>query len=187
VVRLDRQLSVVPDATSIATIVAAQKNYLIIENTFIDTGIAVQIFGTSIDHVIYGNKSTRTGGFTNWALIYNHVQPSWYAQFLNNEIVEGSTSSDSAISIWGAQMEVRTNPINFGTVVRHNLLRNAKVDINGFSCKVPGVGDAVVELNSISDSDVGIAIGRGTRNVLLRKNSFRNVATEIEGHAIFAP
>jgi ubiquinone/menaquinone biosynthesis C-methylase UbiE len=63
-----------------ATIIPLQENVLIIENQFSDAGVAAQFYGTSVNHVVANNVSTRTGGFLNQGSYYHHFQPSWYVR-----------------------------------------------------------------------------------------------------------
>src|SRR6202030_1853143 len=89
-ISLDRPLSVPLDASSLITVAQAQLNYLIIDNSFEDTGVAAQSFGTAVGHVIAGNRATRSSGFFAIGLAYGHFQPSWQVQLLDNRIIEGN-------------------------------------------------------------------------------------------------
>jgi hypothetical protein len=174
-VELDRPLPVALDVTSVITITPYQANYLIVGNHFADARVAAQIFGVSLDHVIAGNTSTRTGGFADQALVYRGVQPSWRTQILDNEITEGSLWAPASIQVKGRQAAPSTTPVNYGTIVRGNhLLSNAYISMSGVSPEYPGLADAIVEHNRIQKSDHGVVVDAGAVRVLLRDNSVGN-------------
>jgi len=185
-VHLDRSWMVPPDDSSIVSITMMQQNYLFIDNEFIDAGIGVQFYGTSIGHIISGNKSTRTGGFTASGRWYQHFQPSWYCQFLDNEIIEGNIyrsgannatlSGEAVIGAYGYQREPNTAPLTIGTVIRRNRLRsNAHIEVFGIDKRSPGIRDVIVEYNTVENADAGILIDEGSVGVLVRGNVLRNV------------
>jgi len=183
---LDHAFTLPPDEDSVITITQMQKNYLLIDNEFSDTGVAIQFYGTSLNQVVAGNKSTRTAGFFNSGRWYHHYQPSWYTQFIGNEIVEGNYyragpdnlyfSGEATISSLGLQRAPNDAPLNLGTVIKNNVLHsNSHIEINGTDTKSPGVRDIIVEGNDIENSNIGIAIGSGVAGALIRNNKFFNV------------
>jgi hypothetical protein len=188
-VELDREWKVLPDGSSVVSIVPLQENYLIIDNDFEDAGVAVQFYGTSVNHVVASNRAARAGGYLASGRWYNHYQPSWYVQFLANSITEGNlyrggpngaiAAGDSVIGIYGYQKPPNTTPLLLGAVVRNNRLsNNALIEIKGGSDqRNPTVKNILVEGNLISRTNVGIATDRGVSGLLLRNNTFREVKT----------
>jgi hypothetical protein len=182
-IALDRALQVPLDATSEVTIVQAHENYLVIGNSFEDTGVAAQSFGTAIGHVFAGNQSNRTSGFAAVGLSYGHFQPCWRIQILDNHIVEGNVyraGPDRTVFSNEAMIFIRANqtvtvrgrpPLVQAIIVRGNHLdQDAHIRIEGFSTASPGVRDVVIEANDIGPSRVGLAIDRGVASWLARRN-----------------
>ncbi|HID22434.1 MAG TPA: LamG domain-containing protein [Planctomycetaceae bacterium] len=186
-VTLDRPWDVPPDDNSIISITFMQRNYVFVENHFEDAGIAIQYYGTSINHVAAGNTCVRAGGFYNSGRWYRHFQPSWYCQFLDNEIRDGNCyrfgpnnatdAGPSFLGTWGLQTRGNTTPLAYCSVLRRNKLReNAHIQLVGVSAEHNGVRDVVVERNLVENSRLGIRIDRGCAGVWLRDNKFNNVA-----------
>ncbi|MES2194876.1 MAG: glycosyl hydrolase family 28-related protein [Pseudomonadota bacterium] len=182
-VTLDRPLQVALDPTSEVTIVQAHENYLIIDNSFEDTGVAAQIFGTGLSHVMAGNRSIRTSGFAAIGLSYGHFQPCWRIQILDNHILEGNVyraGPDTDVYSNEALIFVRANqtattagrpPLVQAVIVRGNRLdQDAHIAIQGFSTASPGIRDVVVEANATGPSRVGLVVDRGVAWWLGRRN-----------------
>jgi len=182
-ITLDRGLQVPLDGTSEITVAQAQQNYLIIDNSFEDTGVAAQSYGTALGHVIAGNRSNRTSGFAAVGLDYNHFQPSWRIQILNNHILEGNVyragpdrnvfSNEALIFVRANQTATKTGrpPLVQAVVVRGNLLdQDAHIQIQGFSAASPGVRDVVVEANTTGPSRTGLVVDAGVAFWLGRRN-----------------
>jgi hypothetical protein len=180
-VTLDRRLKVSPQRDSLVTIVSMQQNYLVIGNSFSDTGVAVQFYGTSLNHVVADNTSVRSSGFLDKGLFYEHFQPSWYNQFLHNRIVEGNLYDPGGGNIEPAIASVGVSgyvtapgmpPLTRGIVVRGNDLKNnAEIDISGGNiASTPGAVDVVVEHNSVARGDHGVVMGRGVLGAVVREN-----------------
>jgi len=182
-ITLDRALQVPLDGTSEITVAQAQQNYLIIDNSFEDTGVAAQSYGTALGHVIAGNRSNRTSGFAAVGLDYNHFQPSWRIQILNNHILEGNVyragpdrnvfSNEALIFVRANQTATKTGrpPLVQAVVVRGNLLdQDAHIQIQGFSAASPGVRDVVVEANTTGPSRTGLVVDAGVAFWLGRRN-----------------
>jgi hexosaminidase len=178
-VEIDRPWVVNPDASSLVSIAALQENYLIIGNDITDAGIAVQTCGISINHVIAGNTCARASGYRVMGLNYGGLQPTWFCQMLENEILEGNGlvgrmgtagPGDSQIAITGQEIPGLDVAMARGGVIRRNHLHNgARVELIG------SVRDAVVEHNTIEHTSVGIKVETTVAGVLLRENAFRNV------------
>jgi hypothetical protein len=191
VVHLDRPWAVAPDQTSVITITPMQQNYLFIDNTFTDAGVALQYYGTSVNHVASGNKSTRTAGFFNSGMWYYHYHPSWYCQFIDNEILEGNVyrggpnnatlSGEAVIGTFGWQLPPNTAPLALASILRHNHLHsNAHLEVNGGdNPAAPGVRDVVVENNVVENADVGLLVTAGAVKVWEGGNQFSNVTQAV--------
>ena len=83
-------LSIPPDSTSKITIVPAQLHYIFFRNHFRHTGVAVQLYGTAIEHIVAENDESGAGGFYAMALKYaGGVAPQLNVQFLGNMLMEG--------------------------------------------------------------------------------------------------
>jgi hypothetical protein len=182
-ITLDRPLAVALDQSSEITITQAQQNYLVIDNVFEDTGVAVQAYGTAIDHVIAGNRSTRSSGFAAFGLSYEQFQPVWRTQFLGNHILEGNVyragpertvfSNEASILVRGNQTATGAGrpPMVQAVIIRGNRLdQDAHIEIKGFAAASPGVRDVVVEENTTGASREGLTIDRGVAWWLARKN-----------------
>ncbi|MFQ6099211.1 MAG: glycosyl hydrolase family 28-related protein, partial [Armatimonadota bacterium] len=189
VVTLDRPWDVPPDEESLISITMLQRNYLFIGNEFHDVGIALQYYGTSVDHVAFGNKCTRGGGFYNSGRWYHHFQPSWYCQFIENEILEGNCyrfgpnnatdAGPSFLGTFGMQSHDGTAPLALCSLHRRNRLRNnAEIRLIGVDRDNPGLRDVVVEHNVIENAARGIYVDSGCLGVLVRENRFENVERE---------
>ncbi|MCD6361326.1 MAG: hypothetical protein J7M38_10730, partial [Armatimonadetes bacterium] len=189
-VTLDRAWDVPPDDSSVISITMLQRQYLFIGNEFEDVGISLQYYGTSIDHVAAGNRCARGGGFYNSGRWYRHFQPSWYCQFLGNEILEGNCyrfgpnnstgAGASFIGTWGLQARGGQTPLALASVHRRNRLHNnAELRFIGVDRVYPGLRDVVAEHNVIENTDRGIYVDDGCTGVLLRENEFHNVTHEL--------
>ena len=183
-VEIDRPWAVDPDDTSLISIATRQENYLIVNNDISDAGIAVQTCGISINHVIAGNRCARAGGIRVWGLNYGGVQPTWFCQLLDNEIVEGNglvarsgsaTPGDSLLAVVGQELPGVDVPMARCAVVRRNHLHNnARIELTGT------VQDVVVERNTIENARVGLKVDKTVAGALVRENTFVNVRQPLE-------
>lgn len=206
---VDKPWSVEPDETSILSIVPFRGRTLVVNNTFEDGG-ALQLYGMSIENIVSGNKGIRMNGFLAWGLNARlwGWQPSWYNQFLNNEIVEGNNYSHSPalISIMGnvdTMDKIKKNRdysekerTVFGEIWNHfeitpqmadcslascNLIRNNTIRNNGKIVVNGNTSDVIIEKNAISNSEFGIQLNQKPDCILLRLNSFEKVSQPITG------
>ncbi len=194
-VHLDHPWRVLPDESSVITITMLQQNYLFIDNEFSDAGVALQYYGTSINHVAAGNQSIRTAGFYNSGRWYRHYQPSWYCQFFDNQILEGNVyrggtndallSGEAFLGTLGLQKPPNTAPLALAAIHRRNYLHsNAHLKIvGGSNPAAPGVRDVIVENNIVENADLGLVIGRGVIGVLEHGNVFKQVKEPIKAPA----
>ena len=202
-VTLERPFQVAPDENSAVSITMLQQHYLVVGNQFSDSGIAVQFYGISMEHVIAGNRCERAGGYQAIGKPYGgyHLppdknpcqQPSWYCQFLDNTIAEGSIyrsgannailAGDSVIGVFGWPLTKEWKwPYNRGAVLRRNHLgNNAAIHIGGSENRLPTVRDVVVENNTITDGNAGLRVDGATAGVLARGNRFARVREPLLG------
>jgi hypothetical protein len=196
---VDRPWDVVPDASSTVACTYLLRRWLILDNDFADTGVAIQIYGASIEHLLAGNRSMRTAGFHSFGMNYLGVQPSWFLQWLDNEILEGTIfhadhdnhvfAGEAHLGVFGLVGSEWRLPITLGTVLRGNHLRNnARIALGSESSAglpTPGgrndplVRDVIVEQNTVEQSDVGVCRFNTAQGVLLRNNQFRDVAKPV--------
>ena len=138
-----------------------------------------------------GNKSTRTGGFYNSGRWYLHYQPSWFCQFLDNDILEGNIyrsgannatkSGEAILGTLGLQKPPNTAPLALGAVHRRNHLHsNSHLEVIGVSNTAPGVRDVILENNMVEKADIGLKLDGGCIGVLQRGNVFDDVRSAIQ-------
>jgi hypothetical protein len=182
---LDKPWQVELDQTSVVSIVPFRGQTIFLDNSFEDGG-SLQLYGISINNIISGNKGTRMVGFLNWGKESKGWgwQPSWYNQFLNNEIIEGNNYNHVPTSI-GILGTVSTNhemykgPLNNCVVLRENTIQsNGLIKIEGLS------SDIVAEKNTVKYSKTGILIGKQPWDILLRNNHFEKVENPYAGEGI---
>ena len=195
-IEVDEPWTILPDATSTVSVTMLQRNYQFIGNHFADAGIAIQLYGMAIGHVMAGNRSTRTGGYHNFGMNYHGIQPSWFNQWLDNTVEEGNVyrgGHDNHLLAGPAHLGVFAfppsaewnHPLTLCTIVRGNrLASNAQIAIGGSdpnnpALRAPLVQEVVVEGNSVAKSDVGISLRRAAEGVLLRNNRFSDVADPV--------
>ncbi len=193
---VDRPWDVVPDASATVAATFLLHRWLILDNEFSDTGMAVQLYGAALEHLVVGNRSTRTAGYHNFGMNYHGIQPSWYVQWLDNEILEGNIysadhdnwrlSGDAHLGVYALIGPDWRLPVVLGTVMRRNHLHNNASIVLGSELgrsgatsvgprRDPLVRDVLVENNLVENSDVGVYHFQTAHRVLLRDNQFRNV------------
>jgi hypothetical protein len=166
-----------------------------------DAGIAVQLFGTAMNGIVADNRSIRAGGMRAWALNYESgFQPTWYVQFLNNDIAGSGAWGDSHLAVISSSQGEYKGALARFVVMRENRLdQNTRIEIQG------PAADVVVERNRIARSTTGIKIvdsiplapdefkdatGKSS-GIMLRKNEFVDVEAMTVGEgasrALVAP
>ena len=98
-VEVDRPWTIPPDATSKIQIGPFRGHNLFVGNTIEDGG-CFQLYAAANESIVAENKGARMDGFAVWGLNPHGwaIQPSWFAQFLDNEIVEGNGYGSRAAS-----------------------------------------------------------------------------------------
>ncbi len=183
---VDRPWDIVPDATSVLSIVPFRGRNLFIGNTFLDGG-AMQLYGSAIDIIVAENRGARIDGFFTWGLNPHGWgwQPAWCCQFLDNELTEGSGYGGR---VWGpAFFGVTTSnsdatypgPLARGNIFRRNVLQSQAY------FRIEGVTeDTLVERCTVRHSRTGIRVGKTARHTVLRENVFEDVTKPLEGEGI---
>ncbi len=93
---IDRPFDCPPDDTSLVTIVPMNGRVLVVGNRFEDASWVNAAYGTAIDVVYAENQLYRCGQLLNYGCAPDKAfQPSWYVQFLDNELHEGLTSAET--------------------------------------------------------------------------------------------
>jgi hypothetical protein len=172
---VDRPWTVVPDEASLISIAPFRGRNLFLGNTFEDGG-AVQLYAAAHDTIVAGNKGSRMDGFQVWGLNPHGwgLQPSWFCQFLDNEILEGNgyghrTASFGTIAY--DESKIFDGPLVRGAIFRRNICRNnASFHIGS------ATADTLVEHCVVRHAEIGIKVAPGAKGVLLRGNEFEDVA-----------
>jgi len=176
---VDRAWDVPPDASSLFSIVPFRGRNLFIGNRCEDAG-PIQLYGSAADVIVAENTGARIDGMFAWGLTQHGWgwHPAFRCQFLDNTLTEGS---GYGVQVWGpAFIGVKTlgnnekyqGPLARGMIFRGNrLAANGLIDIRGT------VVDVIVERNEISRSATGVRVSATARGVLLRANTFDDVAT----------
>ena len=172
---LDQPFDEPLDATSELTITQYQGHYMLVGNHFTDSG-SVQFYGTGIENIVAANVGVRMQGFQAMGLNYYGIQPCLRCQFLGNQLSENyyhwTSATDSLLRLMGGELGM-----NQGCVLRNNELRdNATI-------RLETVSDALVEKNSMSDSDLGIFASKSCERVLITGNRFSHVTSEVVDEA----
>lgn len=198
-VKVEPPWDVTPDTSATVAITFLLRQWLILDNDFTDTGMAVQLYGAAVEHICAGNRSTRTAGYHNFGMDYSGIQPSWFVQWLDNEILEGNVysgdhdnwrlSGDAHIGVYGLIGPQWRLPIVLGTIIRRNHLHNNASIVLGTELPTgkvtagrradPLVTDVVAENNVIEHSNVGVYLFQTTRGVWLKGNEFDHVALQV--------
>lgn len=177
---VDRPWDIAPDETSVISIAPHRGRQLFIGNRFEDGG-SFQLYGGALDTIVAENKGARMDGFFAWGL-NPHAwgwQPCFNCQFLDNEILEGNGfGSNSAFmgAFTGDTNEIFPGPLARGMIFRRNVLdNNARMRIHNM------VDEVLVEHCTVKHNDLGIVIGKGPTDVLLRGNKFEDVTAPLTG------
>jgi hypothetical protein len=89
-VELSEGFGIAPDPSSRITIVPLQLHYIFYRNHFSDAGVAIQFYGTAVEHIIAENDESNAGGFYFSAHRYvGGVAPQLNVQLLDNHVREG--------------------------------------------------------------------------------------------------
>ncbi len=141
---------------------------LVVGNRFEDANWVNAGYGTSIDVVYAENRLIRCAQLLNYGCApKTEVQPSWYVQYLDNEILEGHTSVDTAGTVKNRGMY--PGPITRCTIHRRHRL--AKDNSGGI--RISGDARDVVVEGCVLGHPMGtIRADDDSKGLLFRSNVF---------------
>lgn len=178
--QVDRPFDIAPDQTSIVTIVPFRGRVLLVGNRFEDASWVNLGYGTSIDVIATHNSLYRAGYFLNYGLRdADGTLPSWYIQFLDNDIYEGhtliqTTSDTRNASVFGG-------PATRAAVHRRQHLHSN----NSGSFDVGGnATDVIMEHCTADNPRSGFKVGKETSGILLRNNAFAGAGARYKGEGV---
>jgi len=186
-VTIDRPWDIAPDAESYFAIALVRSRLLFVDNNDRD-GNPFALYGSACDVVLSGNKLERSGGLHAHGMFKGSPEPSWFVQFLGNQILEGNAvrgpfsyvvpAADSWIGFFDRGIRrPLTYPQNRVGVMRRNVLHgNAFLDAHG---RVKGM---LMENNLVKNADRGIVIESSVQDATLRGNRFENVTRPLVIH-----
>jgi len=190
-VTLDRPWDILPDETSYTVIGLLRSHLLFLDNQVRD-GNPFQLYGGAVDVVLAGNQLQRCSGLHAFGMTKGGVpEPSWFIQFLGNEILEGNSvrgpwsfmvpAADSYLGFFDRGMKSLrpVYPLARVGVMRRNVLHN-----NAYLYAGPKVENILVENNLVKHADKGMVIK--SKGSVLRGNRFENV-TDPYGEADLTP
>lgn len=159
-IELSAPFEIAPDATSTITIVPTQLHYIFFRNHFEEAGVAIQFWGSSIEHIAAENDATRAGGYKVCALNYQGSQPVLDTQLFENEIRPGLSYGYSSMNLVAPPMllvHAENGTTIMGLVLRDNLL----ADPAQLIVKDDGTMKAVLlEGNKVSNPNQNIQIDK---------------------------
>lgn len=152
-VTLDEPWKIEPDETSIVSVGKFNGRHLIIGNKMCDTGTAVQLYPPNFECIVAENKTYRASNINSLSCLKKDrvngsvkVEPSWYNQFIDNEIVEGNCwgggctevdrwlGGETCLNIWAQQFDYYTDEKGSGQggfispeIVRDAVLKEDKL------------------------------------------------------------
>ena len=166
--QIDRPFDVAPDAASVVSIVPFRGRVLLVGNHFEDAGWVNLGYGTSLDVVCAHNALYRVGALLNLGLRDpDGVLPSWYVQYLDNDVYEGKT----LVQTTGDE---RNANVFSGTSTRGAVHRRLHLHAdNSGNLDVGGnATDVIMEHCRLDDARSAFSVGSDTGGVLLRGNVF---------------
>ena len=165
---IDREFDCPPDDSSLVTIVPMNGRVLVIGNRFEDANWVNAGYGTSIDVVYAENRLVRCAQLLNYGCAPRDAfQPSWYVQYLDNELSEGHTSADTT----GSTRDRQKFPC---PITRCTIHRRHRFDAdNSGSVTIGGnVRDAIVEGCTLRHPLSTIRAEGEAEGILFRNNAF---------------
>lgn len=166
--QIDRPFDVTPNSSSIITIIPFRGRVLLLDNQFEDASWVNLGYGTSLDVIAVRNKLYRVGAFLNLGLRDpDGCLPSWYVQYLDNDIYEGHT----LVQTTGDQ---RNAAVFSGTSTRAAVHRNTHIHTdNSGSMDIGGnAEDVLVEHCTLENPRSMLKVDQDTNGAYLRDNHF---------------
>ena len=187
-VEVDRPWAIEPDDSSLIAISYFRERHLFVGNHIEDATIALQLYGSLVEGIVAGNTSARAGGFHSFGMWKGGgPEPSWYIQYLDDEILEGNAyrgpmneipSLDSHLAIRDRGHSETDYSFTRTCLARRCILRNnARIEVLG-----DGIADNVLIENClVENADVGLYVDPRAQGVILRGNRFDNVLEPMTG------
>lgn len=177
-VKLSHAFAITPDSASKITIVPMQLHYIFDHNHFRETGLAIQFYGTAVEHIVTQNDESMAGGYFFSAGRYaGGVAPQLNIQIIDNILDEGPNyqfGPNGALAD-GPSMIRATAMLPsaiLGMVIRGNDLRGSAI-LRVQSQAAAGVSAVLVDSNHIS-AENGVQIDQAASGeVLVRRESVR--------------
>jgi hypothetical protein len=179
---VDRPWDILPDSTSVISIAPHRGRHLFIGNTYEDGG-AFQLYGAALDTIVAENKGARMSGFFAWGLNPHGWgwQPCFNCQFLDNEIIEGNAFGREGAFIGAFTSD--TNDTFPGPLARTLIFRRNVLNNNSRMRLHATLDNVLIEHSRISHAEEGIVLNGPIADVLLRDNTFEDVAKPYAGDA----
>ncbi len=148
---LSGAFDIAPDQTSVLTIVPLQLHYVFYKNHFSDAGIAIQFFGSGVEHIAAENESHNAGGLNVTALNYSRgIQPEMNIQVLRN-VISGMSYSNGTPAPSSIQATAASPSTIIGLVIRNNDLKdNSTILVKSWNAA--GMKGILVEGNRVLNS-----------------------------------
>ena len=184
--------AVAPDASSHLVVRVDKSDVVIAGNSFSDASAAVQLYAQSLDFIVDGNTSERTGGMygIGWDAVdqrkRRRYSTCWFDQWLNNRLQQGFIYQQGAFDngVVGpcAAGGIVEPPaiVAIGNVVRNNVLEDHQTTgamyFSPHPLTVPASAagyfgrDTIVERNRIADTPLAIDVYPRYVDTLLREN-----------------
>jgi hypothetical protein len=128
-VKLSHAFAIAPDSASKITIVPMQLHYIFDHNHFRETGLAIQFYGTAVEHIVAQNDESMAGGYFFSAGRYSGgVAPQLNIQIIDNILDEGPNyqfGPNGAVADGPSMIRATAMPPSaiIGMVIRGNELR----------------------------------------------------------------
>ena len=165
--QIDRPFLTPPDNSSTLAIIPFRGRALVIDNRFEDAGWVNADYGSSFDVVCARNQLWRVGAFLNLGLRDKEgVQPSWYVQYLDNDVREGQTLVQTTADM--RNLDLFAGPVTRAEIHRRLRLgadNSGQVNIGG------NATDVIIEHCTLDNPHSKIKADPGARSVLLRDNA----------------
>jgi hypothetical protein len=166
--KVDRAFDVPPDSTSTITIAPFRGHAAVVGNRFEDANWVNMGYGSSFDIICADNKIARSAQLLNYGLkLENGHQPSWYVQYLNNDVSEGHTDIETSCTLKA--------PAGYeGTLTRYAIHRGTHLNAdNSGRIRIGGnVADVIVEHCKLDHPSNTISNDKESAGVLFRDNKF---------------
>ncbi len=178
--QLENPFEISPDTSSILSVIPFRGHILIVGNRFEDTHWLNMGWGSSFDIICANNQVVRASMFLSEGMkSLNSVQPSWYVQYLHNDVIEGHT----IVQNYGGPIN---SPIFSGLVTRFCIHRGTHLHSdNSGNIEIAGDAKDVILEHCILDNQYNqILLKDKVSGVLLRNNLFSDFSLHYGGNCL---